>query len=301
MINDQNAHIWRRCFLAIVAIAFGFFVWSLFNMPSQDKYNPHERDIRQYGADSYTIPPPCVDAVTKANCEYTQSQVEQYTADRSDLAAQWSTADMTHLAFYAGLLGISLIVLTFFETHVAGGQMRKQNDIALNTSKAEFQPYLRFANEITLKGITDGMAEHSGRWLKISGDCVIQNNGKTPMMNGSYTSHSELTFVNSPMDFMKPVTLTDKHSHGCFDYRGSTDQAEFIAVSSFPTKKLGLVITEEHNWNTIDVRQARLDIIIRVMFRDGFSKNRTFEARYVGQLNNPVVELKYYKEINQEI
>lgn len=184
MINGENIKYWRFTVLGICIATFVLFLWALCNLPSKDMYNPHQADKRQYGSQSYTVPPPCVDAVAKSSCEHTESQVEQYTADRSALAAQWASADVTHLAYYAGLLGISLIVLTFFETYVAGREMRKQNAISLKNSEAEYRPYLRASRMYFDNGPSDesvmAMEGFECTYGQITAFVEIENFGKSP-------------------------------------------------------------------------------------------------------------------------
>lgn len=105
-------------FLFMTAL-FGWYLWDGYkNPPSANFHNPHNT-YQSYGnSESTLMPPPRINPETKITQQTTQYEIEQWRAERSDLAAQWEMVDVTTLAFRAGLLGIVLLAWTLSETRM---------------------------------------------------------------------------------------------------------------------------------------------------------------------------------------
>jgi len=258
MITNGNIKYWRFTIVGICVAVFALFLWALCNLPSKNMYNPHQADERQYGAQSYTMPPPCVDAETKTHCEHTTSDVEQYTADRSALAAQWASADVTHLAYYAGLLGISLIILTFFETYVAGREMRKQNAMGQLGMQLEYSPYIE-VGDMHLFGRPDAINVHDDGFVTLQAYIMVKNKGKTTM----YTRRVDASFALYIVGYDKELSVP---------LRGGIQDYEIIPGGE---KKLSVILNgrlhKKFSGTKIDFNDAIFTVKTVIEFDDIFS------------------------------
>lgn len=280
----------------------GWVFCALLDPPSKYHYNPSKTYSSQQGADADFMPPPNIDPITKTTKQTTDKEIEDWRASRSALAAQWKASDMSEVTFRVGLLGIILLVWTIIETFKAGEKMSEQNDIALKASKAEFQPYVGFEKAIPIKGVNNWMVENSGRFLKIEGDCWIENTGKTPMFDVSYSAQSKLTFINSPMNPFKTVEIdSELPSKKIFEYLGASDKIQVPVIGSVSTTNLELVVSDKNDWKQVPVRDVGLEITIRLSFKDSFSDNRRreFIANYYGKLNVKKINISKYHEVKQ--
>ena len=131
MLLDKDTSNAFRSWFAFAAIIAGAFVFmALLNPPSKQAYNPQKAYASgEISADMF-VPPPNVDPAKKGNQESTEKQIEEWRANRSDLAAQWETADMAHLAFRMGILGVILLGWTIFETRNAANSASQTLSIA---------------------------------------------------------------------------------------------------------------------------------------------------------------------------
>ena len=215
---------------------------------------------------------------------------------------------MTHLAFYAGLLGISLIVLTFFETYVAGSEMRKQSAIASKTARAEFQPYLKFSDEIELSGlnITRGNddaiiganAYGNDNSFQIEPRVTVTNKGKTPATR-ILVSHTGRIF-NRSIEFDEAKNRSIVSNTYDFDgyrigpsYLGPDDEVPLSAstdivydrvknTEDFERAKSG---TWENTSREITFLNSSFRFNIVVSFQDQFTdRRRAFLVVYFGKI-----------------
>ena len=143
-------------------------LFSLIYPPSKKHYNPsgnlhtHEACI---GLGVPVFPTPSDDKKHPESKK--QSDTEQWCADRSDLAAQWKTSDLTNTAFWAGCLGIWLIGWTLIAT-------RQATEITKEANMRSQRAYLAVTKIQT-------MAERKNFPVTIA--VVIKNVGMTPAHN----------------------------------------------------------------------------------------------------------------------
>lgn len=135
MIDDRMQKI---LFSVIALLALAFAVSGYLHPPSKKAYNPQKAYFSQEFSEKAFSPPPNIDPKTQTSREITEQEIEQWRAERSDLAAQWETADMAHLAFRVGILGIILVAFTLAETREAANGAWE----AVRVAKAEAMPNL---------------------------------------------------------------------------------------------------------------------------------------------------------------
>jgi len=137
---------------------------------------------------------------------------------QTDMAnwAKWMFIVSCIMAFLSAL-GIWLILVTLRETREAGNKLSKQNEIALNASKAEFQPYLSFSKRIELDqlkiterydNIIGAKATRDDYSFHISPEITATNKGKTPATE-IYITHTGRIFHsrmgNPDSDGVRPI------------------------------------------------------------------------------------------------
>ena len=136
--------------------------------PSKKHHNPsydlHSQDSCE-GLGVPIFPTPSDDKTHPKSKE--QSDNEQWCAERSDLAAQWKTADIATTGFWAGILGIWLIGWTLIAT-------RQATKITKDASMREQRAYLAVTEIRTI-------AERENFPVTIA--VVVKNVGMTPAHN----------------------------------------------------------------------------------------------------------------------
>ena len=154
----------------IVAVLLAVaMIISLINPPSKKHYNPSHNLHSQHTCKGLGVVVSPAPSNHKAHTQSkTQSENEQWCAERSDLAAQWKTADITSTAFWAGALGIWLVGWTLIAT-------RQASIIAKDTAQKELRAY------ISLSKIEDLLR------VPYNKDAIIRvnirNDGQTPARN----------------------------------------------------------------------------------------------------------------------
>jgi len=132
---NREHNVTRVVFTFIAIMATIWVLHGFISPPSNHAYNPHtpytshnEKEILRTFKELNKIA--SEDNAAEASSSF---DIEAWTASRSDLAAQWETADMAHLAFRMGLLGIILLSWTLFETRNASDSAAETLKIAENT------------------------------------------------------------------------------------------------------------------------------------------------------------------------
>ena len=125
------------------------------------------------------MPPPNIDAETQTSRQNSDKEIEEWRAARSDLAAQWETADITNLAFRAGILGIILVAWTLAETRNASREANaatRAAESALAETKEANRAQLRAY--LSIQGVNFGSPVIRGERLRVSVE--FKNTGQTP-------------------------------------------------------------------------------------------------------------------------
>jgi len=158
----------------IVAIILAIFLlYAFLNPPSKNHYNPSKYLEAQHKCEWTGLPvfeAPSGDK-TKSKSQK-QPEKEKWCADRSDLAAQWKTADLTNVAFLAGILGIWLVGWTLFAT-------RQASEISKDTAQRQLRAYIDKVEVDVTKPATSTI------WNL---DVKFQNVGQTPASDIFVTS-----------------------------------------------------------------------------------------------------------------
>ena len=152
-------------FLAVLWLGEG-----LLNPPSSQFHNPYKTHQADRDARTDLVPPPRIDAEGKATRQQSEREIEEWRAARSDLAAQWETADLTNLAFRAGVLGIILVAWTLAETRLAGAVNQRSLKANENTAYRQLRAYL---------SVKQAIRPISGS-RPMGLDISITNHGQTP-------------------------------------------------------------------------------------------------------------------------
>lgn len=162
---------------------------------SANHYNPSKAHSNQEIPSEAFMPPPEIHPKYKTTRKQTDKEIEQWRADRSDLAAQWKAADMSQLAFRIGVLGVILLSWTIYQTLDAGAELRRQNEIALIGAELEHQPYLS-ASEMKAGSNTPIILmpyeNHASLYCRVD----MTNNGKTPIYIRSTKLDFSVHFLN---------------------------------------------------------------------------------------------------------
>lgn len=134
--------------------------------------NPHNAyDCESTSCEGFRLVKPSPDS----DKETQKTDYEKWRAERSDLAAQWETADRTRLAFRAATLGVWLLVWTIWETKATARLAGDTLEQAKENSKRELRAYL--STFVTAKNILDSKRRVPTLIIK------FVNNGVTPAIN----------------------------------------------------------------------------------------------------------------------
>jgi len=192
----EKDDIIRLAILFFALSAFAFVAMGWLSPPSKKAYNPQQAHSSKSISDEMFVPPPDVHPIYKTAKKQTDREIEQWRADRSDLAAQWKTADMAQLAFRVGILGIVLLGWTLFETRNASQSARATLVVAQRTlinsresSMAELQPVITLEkSKFAFKNIVYdelggaiGITPERENFYKFSALINIKNWGPTPV------------------------------------------------------------------------------------------------------------------------
>ena len=171
-------------------IAGLIFIWVLIvwsNPPSKQAYNPYDAPKCEVESCEGLAPPPNVNPKTGQTKKTTNKEIEEWRANRSDLAAQWETADATRVAFRSAILGIWLLFWTIWATKKTTYFAEKTLSSTKDTSYKELRAYLGVV--LTAAPIKDGDET-------LAVNVTIKNFGQTPAYNIKI-SHL-ITYVNVP-------------------------------------------------------------------------------------------------------
>lgn len=191
--NDKDKAI-RIGFIILAVIALGYVFVGILKPSSEQAYNPQKAYQSEAITDEMFVPPPYVDPETKTTQETTDKQIEQWRADRSDLAAQWETADMANLAFRVGIAGIILLSWTLFETRSASrfaGETLRISNVALNDARTharmELSPTVSISD--TVISINDARRDNGGGIVGIKPVGNHIEEAQTAIFEGTLTAN----------------------------------------------------------------------------------------------------------------
>lgn len=167
--HGRDAAFW------VVAAFFGLLILDAFlKPPSKNRYNPHNTyDCESASCEGFFFIPN-VESAEKTTETPDYLKDEKWRSERSDLAAQWETADRTRLAFRAAMLGVWLLVWTIVEAKTAANFAEQTLKSTKETSYKELRAYLGVV--LTAVPIKDGDETLSIR-------VTIKNFGQTPAYN----------------------------------------------------------------------------------------------------------------------
>jgi|GEM_PF-3606079 len=210
-----------RAWFGVIASAVLFWAWS--RRPSQQHYNPNSAKSGDISA--YDVVPPSIipDTPNSAQNSYNEAEIIELAATLSDLSAQWYMSDMAHMAFWAGLVGITFIFLTLMETQNAAieakratGAARETVEVTKRAAQAELRPYLVFESvEIDPRNM------QSTEWYHITTAMMIKNIGNVPAKNVAIRTYHEAREL-----YKGPVTLPDGPEWVAKALRGDRDSIE---------------------------------------------------------------------------
>lgn len=137
------ARYWRDAAFLLGAAFFSWLVFDAYsNPPSKNRYNPHKTYNCESAACEGFFLKPDVSANDKKTKAPNYLKEEQWRSERSDLAAQWETADRTRLAFRAAMLGVWLLIWTIFETKAAAKFAETALGDNRDNSRRELRAYI---------------------------------------------------------------------------------------------------------------------------------------------------------------
>jgi len=175
--------------------------------------NPHQYEGRN--ANGYASPQASHNSITKTAVVLDDAVItpkanpnpnRQEWRSEEGLVAQTEAVQWSKYTFWLGVIatilsviGVGIVIWTLKETMKAGEKLAEQNKIALDTARAEYQPYLKFSHEIRFNFLdevitqTDEFGEPTsmnyffgdalGR-MPVEFYLVLENKGKTPITNG---------------------------------------------------------------------------------------------------------------------
>ena len=171
--------------------------------------------------------------------------------------------------------GLGTIIWTLRETRKAGEKLSEQNATALKASKAEFQPYLTFSEQVKVLGInkqitgglpTRAVVKITDKSLDIGGSIEIKNEGKTPANNIFWVISGTMRRGDDEH------TIFDNGTHSYLG-AGKTKRLKILEKIFIDSESV-----------RIDIADWRFTINLRLSFFDTFDikKRRVFMANYSG-------------------
>ncbi len=165
---------WIKSGFILLSVAAVFWVVVAWLYPvSSNHYNPSEAYSSQKITSEAFMPPLEIHPIYKTTKKQSEKEIEEWRASRSDLAAQWKTADMSQLAFRIGVLGVILLFWTIYQTLDAGTELRRQNEIAISAS-------LPFLDVVAAKVVR-------GSYNSGSLEIAVRNLGTSPAKNVQFS------------------------------------------------------------------------------------------------------------------
>ncbi len=215
----------------------------------------------------------------------------QYHQDRelqiADHRAQISMTRAAFAAFMLGVLGTGLLTYTLIGTMNANRQLRRQNEIALDATRAEFQPYFEvypFKFKPPLHVEETGAERYipyfyyrDGK-IDIPYSMLIKNNGKTPARDLFYILSAEIwipTQTDTGRAFEK--FLIKRQMSYFSHFIGSDKQKKIEGRLTF---NIGDVEGFEIRDNKIRSDRFRVEVNIRISWSDDFSDDRRVRIAY---------------------
>jgi len=147
----KRSEIFWILIIAIAIIVVGFFL-----NPTNSHYNPENKQNahKTYSDTDVVLSiPDNSKPLIPSTQPYTEKEKEDYVASRSDLAAQWAMAEYTFVGLIIGVVGIILIVLTFYQSRQAAFFAEQALDETKVNSRRELRAYL--GTHIIAKNLND--------------------------------------------------------------------------------------------------------------------------------------------------
>jgi len=186
--------------LVLLAIFVAYFVWLV--RPSQHQQKPSQTYESYQTTEGVIQLPPKEEASNKTTEKYTEREIEEWAASRSDLAAQWNMADTAFIGLCVGGLGLLFIAGTLVET-------RKASELAKDGANAAWKA-VQIQEEIGVKqirayiGVTSVHLAFKEGGGKIRVNAYIKNSGQSPALNKTDVMQIILTKKALPDDYVHP-------------------------------------------------------------------------------------------------
>ena len=254
---------------------------------------------------------------------------DEWRNERGLLAQTQATKWAGWLLFVSSIMavlsafGIYLVIVTLNETRIAGEKLAEQNTIALNASRAEFQPYLSFDDRMWFKGLdihrdeTNAMigatATRNQCSINVSPRINVINRGKTPATD-IFVTHTGRLF-NSRISHRGNNEPRQIHRDK-FDFDGSRIGPTYLGAGEDKPLTLSSEIVFDRQWlnkyvrdfkagrpvdnsiRDISLFNGHFNITITISFSDQLSKERrAFVVRYIGRVDDSWVNISGTREL----
>jgi len=265
-LKDFN---WIKAGFITASLLAAFWVLAAWLYPvSANHYNPSKAHSSQEISSEAFVPPPEIHPKYKTARKYSDKEIEQWRADRSDLAAQWKAADMSQLAFRIGVLGVILLTWTIYQTLDAGAELRSQNTIARDTLKVAQQTLATERAWVLIDSVENNQFENPKTKDKITVMKVkVINFGNHPASD--VTVYRDFLLYRASVDF--PV----------FEGRETRKSSAII-----PQGKIiygNDIVLDKKAVNILRSGEFYIAVFARVTYFDGYSDTvRTSEAAFRG-------------------
>ncbi|MEM5518707.1 hypothetical protein WNY37_17245 [Henriciella sp. AS95] len=222
-----------------------------------------------YDAEGLCEGPDNVRAISCLIEQVRADQIQRYAA--YDLMAQQDMAEWAFGVLAATVIGVFLIAATLCETLSAGREMRRQNLLSLNATKAEFEPHLARRNIKNFRIVEQAAHDESNVRIVALFEFKVQNTGKTSAYNIGRNSAATLAFRRFE---------TTETARKFWTEEVSTSTRGLIA-HEIPPKHHETVpfrfefnVPKAHLEDNYSLEKMRFEVGIRIGFIDRFSTKR---------------------------
>ncbi len=266
----------------IIVISIALILALLSTKLIQNPYNPTNSAANYQNNDSsdnHMMTPTIMNSSSNAQVKISTPQLgdkqlnkpKKASLQKFDHIAQIAMAIIAGFGLFIGAIGMWLLWRTLKETKTASDAANKTLDIASNTSKAEFQPYISIGKPIIGPLVTTTNPDNDYTEFSIRVTSKVKNLGKTPAMN---------VFAIIVAEFNYPTgNRADGWERKSKFVRAEKLVSAYIATGTRETIEIPYCfkvdndILKSSDTETSDTT-IRLQVGYRISFVDNFSKKR---------------------------
>lgn len=261
--NNKPPNILFYIALIAFVVIIGFVAYFL--SPTNAHYNPSNNYAAENSypdSRSLTVLHPDIDPIKNITKPTTERDKEKHVAERSDLAAQWAMAHYTFVGLIVGVIGVILIILTFYQSSRAAYFTEQALHETKMANRRSQRAYIAIERAFVQK-ITAGYPIE----LKIT----IENFGQTP---------ARITASNSTFQWgWQGEDYTIKLKEGTSDIIPPNGKRHYEIISDFNA-------TKQHIDSIMTAEGAIAYGWVFVKYTDVFNVERLFT--YAAHVSNSI-------------